>query len=79
MTAGSLNDISFNIKDQLIYVTSNDGMLYRIDLQKTKSLDEEDDDFLDDQGDDGDQIDGDLNDEDLEDDGDDGDIRGQEF
>ena len=78
MTAGSLNDISFNIKDQLIYVTSNDGMLYRIDLQKTKSLDEEDDDFLDDQGDDGDQIDGDLNDEDAEDDGDDGDDGGQE-
>lgn len=66
-----MNDISFNIKDQLIYVTSNDGMLYRIDLQNTKSLDEEDDDFLDDQGDDGDQIDGDLND-DVDDDGDDG-------
>lgn len=58
-----MNDISYNIEEKVVYVTSNDGKLYRIDLTKTHSADEENDDFLDEQGDDGDQVIGDPHEE----------------
>lgn len=43
----------------MIYATSNDGKLYCVNLQKLQNPEDLEDDILDDEGDDGDMIDGD--------------------
>lgn len=61
---GSLNDFSVDHQNHVIMVTSNDGKLYKINLNAIQSAEDEEDDFMDPEGDDGEEVDIDPEDED---------------
>ena len=60
---GSLNDFAVDHVNSVVYVTCNDGKLYKVDLLHLQNPEDEDDDNLDLEGDDGDEIDHHLSDE----------------
>ena len=53
---GSFNDYSVNKSRDHVYVTCNDGKLYIVSLNDKQNYDDEEDDFMDAEGDDGDEI-----------------------
>lgn len=61
-----MNDISFNIDNQLLYVTSNDGHLYIVNLKKRSETEvDEDGNILDGQDNDDNDLDANPDDDDM--------------